>query len=422
METRNRKALIAMSGGVDSSVAAALMIQAGYECIGCTMKLLDSSVMNAMNTCNRAEADSGAGYGNAVCVGTDRSPHTCCSLEDVEDARSVARKLGMPYYVFNFTSDFGEKVIDRFVRIYQAGGTPNPCIDCNRYMKFGRLFLRAQELGCDVVVTGHYARTRFDEKSGRWQLLRVKRPDRDRGLEESQDQRSSQDLKSSQDSGEDRYSEKDQTYVLYSLTQDQLAHVRFPLGEYADKEEVRQMADRWGFVNSHKPDSQDICFVPDGKYAAFIERRTGKKAPCGDFVDEDGNVLGTHKGLIHYTIGQRRGLGLALPAPLYVSRIDTAKNQVVLTSEDRLYSRRLIAEDFNWIWTDTPPVGYTCEVTAKPRYRAREAAATARVLEGGKVEVLFHEPQRALTVGQAVVLYSGENVVGGGTICEVPGD
>lgn len=225
-----------MSGGVDSSVAAALMIQAGYECIGCTMKLLDSSVMNAMNTCNRAEADSGAGYGNAVCVGTDRSPHTCCSLEDVEDARSVARKLGMPYYVFNFTSDFGEKVIDRFVRIYQAGGTPNPCIDCNRYMKFGRLFLRAQELGCDVVVTGHYARTRFDEKSGRWQLLRVKRPDRDRGLEESQDQRSSQDLKSSQDSGEVRYSDKDQTYVLYSLTQDQLAHVRFPLGEYADKE------------------------------------------------------------------------------------------------------------------------------------------------------------------------------------------
>lgn len=449
-ESEKKKVLIAMSGGVDSSVAAALMVQEGYECIGCTMKLLDASVTDLTEKASEISAGTEAGvsvtgFGGTVpgekgsagscsakagSSGTDSSaPHTCCSLDDVEDARSVARKLGMPYYVFNFTSDFGEKVIDRFVRIYQAGGTPNPCIDCNRYMKFGRLFLRAQELGCDKVVTGHYARTCFDEKTGRWQLLRSKNRT------------------------------KDQTYVLYAMTQEQLAHAAFPLGEFEGKEEVRQMAERYGFVNSHKPDSQDICFVPKGKYADFIEGRTGQKAPYGDFVDEEGHVLGEHKGLIRYTIGQRRGLGLALPAPLYVQKIDTENNQVVLTPEERLFSRRLIAEDFNWIWTpdwekewsqqtpessgsgaealsgrtrsvfsetaedcgaDTPPVGYTCEVTAKPRYRAKEAEATARVLDGGKVEILFHEPQRALTIGQAVVLYMGEKVAGGGTICEVP--
>ena len=404
-----KKALIAMSGGVDSSVAAALMIERGYTCIGCTMKLLQGEEFSPADKTDSDRTDTAvkAASDTADAVGKE-NPHTCCSLDDVEDARSVARKLGMPYYVFNFSSEFGEKVIDRFVRIYQAGGTPNPCIDCNRYMKFGKLFLRAQELGCEAVVTGHYARTAFDDKSGRWQLLRA------RGLE------------------------KDQTYVLYSLTQEQLAHAVFPLGEYTDKEEIREIARHHGFVNSGKPDSQDICFVPAGKYADFIERRTGKPAPEGDFVDEEGHVLGRHKGLIRYTIGQRRGLGLALPAPLYVSRIDTEKNQVVLTPQSGLFSGRLIAEDFNWIWTpdwgkwseapehfadgntETPPMGYSCEVTAKPRYRAKEAAATARVLEGGKVEILFHEPQRALTIGQAVVLYIGENVVGGGTICEVP--
>ena len=427
-----KKVLIAMSGGVDSSVAAALMMQQGYECIGCTMKLLDHWFDQGQapgdtdaNEQEQAPGEMSSSREMPACI---TSSHTCCSLDDVEDARSVARKLGMPYYVFNFASDFGEKVIDRFVRTYREGGTPNPCIDCNRYMKFDRLFRRAEVLGCDAVVTGHYARIRFDDVSGRWQLLRSNNP------------------------------AKDQTYVLYSMTQEQLSHTLFPLGEYADKEKVREMAEQYGFVNSHKPDSQDICFVQSGKYADFIEKRTGEKAPWGDFVDEEGHVLGTHKGLIRYTIGQRRGLGLALPAPLYVQRIDTQKNQVVLTPEDRLFSRRLIAEDFNWIWTpdwgewnrdlpqdqagqtetdlprkqdaqpeagfsrscsDMPPEGYTCEVTAKPRYRSKEAGALARVLEGGKVEIVFHEPQRALTVGQAVVLYCGENVVGGGTISGV---
>lgn len=395
---KKRKALIAMSGGVDSSVAAALMMQAGYECTGCTMRLLRSGGYPS----TQEKETAGLSVPDSSDPSEEHHVQTCCSLEDVEDARSVSRNLGMPFYVFNFSEDFDEKVIDRFVRIYQAGGTPNPCIDCNRYLKFGKLFQRARELGCDVVVTGHYARVRFDEASGRWQLLRARDP------------------------------VKDQSYVLYSMTQEQLAHACFPLGELSGKEEVRQIAQQHGFGNSDKPDSQDICFVPDGKYADFIERRTGKKASCGDFVDEEGRVLGTHKGLIRYTIGQRRGLGLALPAPLYVQRIDTRKNQVVLTSEDRLFSRKLIAEDFNWIWVpdqggscllpahaEAPAAGSTFEVTAKPRYRAKEAAATARVCEGGKVEIMFREPQRALTVGQAVVLYAGENVVGGGTIALV---
>ena len=443
----NHKVLIAMSGGVDSSVAAALMMKKGDKCIGCTMKLLNQEdgafsgegACGSSDACQASDAIDLTGSavrmnGRAEEAPAPGNPHACCSLDDVEDARSVARKLGMPYYVFNFAEDFGEKVIDRFVRIYQSGGTPNPCIDCNRYMKFEKLFRRARELGCDAVVTGHYARIRYEEESGRWQLLRSKNPD------------------------------KDQTYVLYSMTQEQLAHTIFPLGEYPDKGEVRRMAEEYGFVNSHKPDSQDICFVRSGTYADFIERRTGRAAPHGAFVDEDGNVLGEHRGLIRYTIGQRRGLGLSLPAPLYVQRIDPQKNQVVLTPEDRLFSRRLIAEDFNWIWTSDwgkwespageasgrmqsgregtgqesadgknagreyaepgrsgqePPAGYTCLITAKPRYRAKEAPATARVLEGGKVEIIFHEPQRALTAGQAIVLYQGESVAGGGTICEV---
>ncbi len=371
-----KKALIAMSGGVDSSVAAAMMAEMGYDCIGCTMKLYEG-----------AEDD------------TDRKG-TCCSLNDTSDARAVAYRLGMPYYVFNFQDEFRSKVIDKFVDEYENGRTPNPCIDCNRYMKFGKLFIRAEELGCDTVVTGHYARIRYDEKSGRWQLLRSANR------------------------------EKDQTYVLYAMTQEQLAHTCFPLGEFEDKEKVRETAERYGFRNAQKPDSQDICFVRNQSYADYIREKTGKDYPPGNFVDEEGHVLGEHRGLIRYTIGQRKGLGLALPQPMFVKRKDMERNEVVLTLHDGLFSDRLVAEDFNWIWaenwqqiagkdTDAPETGTQLEVTAKPRYRAEEAPATARVLDGGKVEILFHEPQRALTTGQAVVLYSGDIMVGGGTITEV---
>lgn len=366
METRKReegkKALIAMSGGVDSSVAAMLMVREGYECVGVTMKLYDNED-----------------------VGLDMG-HTCCALDDVEDARSVACQLGMKHYVVNLREDFSKKVIDRFVAAYERGDTPNPCIDCNRYMKFAGLYQKAKMLDCQCIVTGHYARVEYEESCGRWLLKKAKNE------------------------------AKDQSYVLYFMTQDQLAHTRFPLGELKTKEEARALAEEYRFVNARKHDSQDICFVPDGNYGDFMERRTGKTYEKGDFVDLQGRVLGEHKGIIRYTIGQRRGLGLALPAPLYVRGKDMEKNQVILAPEKELFSAELMAEDFNWI--ACPPPAAPMAVTAKTRYRAKEAPARAVALPDGRVRVVFDEPVRAITTGQAVVLYQGDLVVGGGTICQ----
>lgn len=347
-----------MSGGVDSSLAAKLMIDRGYDCIGCTMKL----------------------YHNED-VGIERS-RTCCSLDDVEDARSVSYKLGMPYYVFNFTDEFREKVIQKFVQSYEAGITPNPCIDCNRYLKFDKLYERAKVLGCDYIVTGHYARIEYD---GSRYLLK-------KALDET----------------------KDQSYVLYSMTQEQLAHTLFPLGTMR-KTEVRQIAEESGFVNAGKPDSQDICFVPDGDYAAFLEQYTGKIYPAGDFIAADGTVLGKHKGTVRYTIGQRKGLGLSLPEPMYVSSINTNDNTVTLGRDRDLYSTQAIAADFNWISGDVPKAGLRCKV--KVRYRHPEQWATVSPTGDSTVRIRFDEPQRAITPGQAVVLYDGDIVLGGGTIC-----
>lgn len=360
---KNKRALIAMSGGVDSSVAAAIMNEKGFECVGVNMKLYD------------ADIEDGAGC------------KTCCSAEDAEDARNVCCQLGMKFHVFNFTDDFSREVIDRFVDTYEQGATPNPCIDCNKYMKFGKLYQRAQILSCDTVVTGHYARVEYDAESGRFLLKKAKNV------------------------------AKDQSYVLYFLTQEQLAHTQFPLGEFESKDQIRALAQARGFVNAKKKDSQDICFVPDGKYAEFITERSGKEYPAGDFVDTNGKVLGTHKGLIRYTIGQRRGLGLALPESMYVKYKDTEKNQVVLSTNADLFSDRLVADCFNWSSMDAP--AQPIRVTAKTRYQAREAAATATVLDDGRVEIRFDQPQRALTMGQAVVLYHGDTVVGGGVIREV---
>lgn len=351
------KALIAMSGGVDSSVAAKLMAEQGYECIGCTMKLY-------------ANEDAG--------IPRD---HTCCSLSDVEDARSVAYKLGMPYYVFNFKSDFQEKVIDKFVKSYEAGITPNPCIDCNQYMKFDKLFERAKILKCDYVVTGHYARI---EKEGESYLLK-------KALDHS----------------------KDQSYVLYSMTPDQLAHTQFPLGGLK-KEKTREIAEKNGFLNAHKPDSQDICFVPDGDYARIIELHTGKKSEPGNFIDRHGNILGTHKGIIHYTIGQRKGLGLSLQTPLYVCDICPQNNTVVLGTNEDLFRADVYIKDFNWIQGKAPDKSFRCK--AKIRYRQPEQWATVFPLEDGTVHIRFDEKQRAVTPGQAAVLYDGDIVLGGGVI------
>ena len=351
------KAIIAMSGGVDSSVAACIMKEKGYHIIGVTMKLYDNED-----------------------IGMDVEG-TCCSLSDVEDARSVCYKLGALYYVFNFKADFKEKIIDNFISTYENGGTPNPCIRCNRHLKFEKLMQKMREFDYDYVVTGHYARV---EKQG------------DRFV-----------LKKAVDLT------KDQSYVLYNLTQEQLAHIKFPLGEM-NKTDVRKIAEEHNFINANKKDSQDICFVPDGKYAEFIEDYTGKKYKEGDFVDLNGNILGKHKGIIRYTIGQRKGLGLALPCPMYVKEKNLEENKVVLCLNDELFSKELLAEDFNWLSIEEPNEPLHCK--ARIRYNQKEQPAVATVQKDGKVKVVFDEPQRAICKGQAVVLYDDDIVLGGGTI------
>ena len=351
-----------MSGGVDSSVAAYLTQQAGFQCTGATMRLFDNSIL-----------------------GQDQES-TCCSLDDVEDARSVARRLGFPFYVFNFKDDFEEKVIRKFIHCYECGATPNPCIDCNRYLKFDHLLRRGYELGCDCVVTGHYARIRQDETTGRYLLYKAV------------------DLS------------KDQSYVLYSLTQEQLAHTRFPLGEMT-KAEARTIAEEQGFINARKHDSQDICFVPDGDYVAFMERYTGKKYTPGDYLDLQGNVVGKHKGAVCYTLGQRKGLNLAMGTPVYVCAKDMERNTVTVGPNEALFSTTLRATDWNWF--PFPTLSEPIRVSAKARYNQPPQPATVYPEENGFARVVFDESQRALTPGQAVVLYDGEMVVGGGTITDV---
>ena len=351
------RALVAMSGGVDSSVAAYLVGQAGFTGIGCTMKLYDNE-------------DAGI-----------PREHSCCSLDDVEDARAVSFRLGMPHYVFNFRDEFEKCVIGNFIRGYESGTTPNPCIDCNRYMKFGLLFDRAEILGCRYVVTGHYARI---EETPQGFLLK-------KALDET----------------------KDQSYVLYDMTQEQLAHTLFPLGGLR-KTEVREIAEREGFLNARKPDSQDICFVPDGDYAKVIVAHTGHPPMPGDFVDTAGHKIGTHRGIIYYTVGQRRGLGIATGEPLYVVRICPETNEVVLGRDEDLYTREARIGDVRWIAGAPPAAKFRCR--AKTRYRQPERDATLTVGAEGDVTLLFDEPQRAVTPGQAAVFYDGDTVLGGGKI------
>lgn len=354
-----KKAIIAMSGGVDSSVAALLAKDMGMECIGATMKLF---------------SNEDAGVPRA---------HSCCSLEDVEDARSVAYAIGIPYYVFQFTSRFHEDVIEPFIHAYENGMTPNPCIDCNKHLKFDKMLQRAREIGYDYVITGHYSQIEYDENRGRY-LLR-KAVD----------------------------STKDQSYVLYAMTQDQLAHTLFPLGGMT-KQAVREIAAEHDFINAKKHDSQDICFVQNGSYADFIEQYTGKKSPEGDFLDKQGNVLGRHKGIIRYTIGQRKGLGLALPQPMYVCEINVQENTVVLGLEEDLLSTEVTIHNINLISTDNLYEPIQC--CARTRYNSVEQPAEAVQIDEDTIKITFREPQRAVTKGQAAVLYDGDLVIGGGTI------
>ncbi len=355
------KALIAMSGGVDSSVAALLTQQAGFTCIGATMQLHKKAV---------SDSDDGR----------------CGSSDDVADARAVAHRLGMPFHVFDFTDPFRREVMDKFVTCYECGLTPNPCVDCNRHLKFGALLQQAKALGCIYLVTGHYARIRHDEASGRHLLYKATDP------------------------------AKDQSYFLYALSQEQLAHIRFPLGELS-KDTVRAIAAENDFINAKKRDSQDICFVPNGDYMDFLQRHTGKTYPAGAFLDQGGKVVGQHSGAVGYTLGQRKGLGLAMGEPVYVCAKDMAANTVTVGPESTLMHRQLVAKDWFFFPFDHPTA--PLRVKAKTRSRMAEQEATLYPKEDGAVLVEFDSPQRAITPGQAVVAYDGDLVVGGGTITEV---
>lgn len=340
-------ALIAMSGGVDSSAAALLMKNAGYDCKGAMMRL--------------------------------------CGNESFDGAEGICERLEMPFYGFDFSEEFKKRVIAPFVNSYEIGQTPNPCIECNRYLKFGALFQKARELGCEYLVTGHYARIEYDEGRGRWLLKKA--------VNEA----------------------KDQSYVLYFLSQEQLSHIKLPLGEFADKSAVRELAEQNGFLNAKKGDSQDICFVPNGDYAGFIRQYSGREYPEGDFLDIYGNILGRHKGLINYTVGQRKGLGISYSEPLYVCGKSVSDNAVILGAQSELYRCELTARDFNWISLESSPEK-PIEVGVRTRYHAKEARAEVSANTDGTVTVRFEEPQRAIAPGQAVVLYDGDIVVGGGRI------
>ena len=342
------KALIGMSGGVDSSVAVYLTMQAGYECIGGTMLL----------------------HGNTEAA--------------LQDAKAVAHRLGIPFHVFDLSQKFRDTVISDFIGCYERGLTPNPCIVCNRHLKFGAFLDIAREMGCDHVVTGHYAR--ITEENGRFLLKKA------------------------------RDEAKDQTYFLYTLTQEQLAHTLFPLGSLT-KSEARELAQAQGFINAKKQDSQDICFVPDGDYLAFMEGYTGKRYEGGNYLDLAGNVVGKHKGAVGYTLGQRKGLGIAMGAPVYVCAKDMEANTVTVGPNEALFHSALRAGDWNWI--AIPDLKEPIRVMAKARSRMAEQPATVYPEEDGFARVVFDAPQRAITPGQAVVLYDGDTVVGGGTITEV---
>ncbi len=357
--SRKEKVVVGMSGGVDSSVAAWLLKEQGYEVIGVTMQIWQDEEEEVL------EEQGG-----------------CCGLSAVEDARRTAQLLEIPHYVMNFKADFKRSVMDYFTAEYLAGRTPNPCIACNRYVKWEALLRRSLEIGAGYIATGHYARIKHLE-NGRFCLARSVS------------------------------AAKDQTYALYNLTQDQLSHTLMPAGDYS-KEEIREMAGRLGLTVADKPDSQEICFVPDQDYAGFIERTTGVPSREGNFVQKDGTILGRHKGIIHYTIGQRRGLGLPMGRRVVVTEIRPETNEVVIGEQEDVWTDQLLADKMNWM--SVPKLKGEREALAKIRYNHAGTPCTLWKISQDQVRVQFHEPVRAVTPGQAVVFYEDDCVLGGGTI------
>ncbi len=350
---KNKKVLLGMSGGVDSSVSALLLKQQGYEVIGATLELFAGS--------------------------------SCCNISTYIDAKNVCNSIGIPHFTYDYKGEFKKYVIDDFINCYANCKTPNPCIECNKYMKFGIMYEKAKELGCNYIATGHYAKTEYSEKYGRWVLKKS------------------------------NAGKKDQSYVLWNIPKDLIEHVLFPLSDFESKDEIRQIAKENNLKVANKPDSEDICFIPDGNYKKFLENNSDIKPKPGNIVNTEGEVLGKHTGLYNYTIGQRKGLGISNKVPLFVLGFNSDKNEVIVGEENELYKTKVLVSDINLLLVDK--IDKPLEVEVKTRYSSKVAKATI-VQIADKIEITFEEPQRAITPGQSAVFYIGDIVLGGGKIEE----